>query len=91
MLFQDAPPDTSTYMIAGYAVFFVISAIYLVSLAVRRRNLELDLKTLESIEAASTRAPVRLPAPAASRARAKATRLSTARRKPVRKKVTRSK
>jgi hypothetical protein len=51
MLFQDAPPDTSRYMIAGYAVFFAISIIYMVSLAVRRRNLEQDLQTLESMQA----------------------------------------
>jgi len=53
MLFQEAPPDTTSYMILGYAVFFVISAIYVLSLIVRRRNLEQDLKTLESIEADS--------------------------------------
>jgi len=91
MRFQDAIPDTSPYMIAGYTVFFVISAIYLVSLAVRRRNLERDLKTLESIEAESRRATVRTPVPAASRARAKAARSTAPRRKLVRKKVTRSK
>ena len=51
MLFQDAPPDTSRYMIAGYAVFFAVSIIYMISLAVRRRNLEQDLETLESMQA----------------------------------------
>ncbi len=29
----DAPPDTSAYMIAGYTVFFIVAAIYIVSLA----------------------------------------------------------
>ena len=51
MLFQDAPPDTSRYLIAGYAVFFAVSIIYMISLAVRRRNLEQDLQTLESMQA----------------------------------------
>ncbi len=53
MLFQDVPPDTSGYMIAGYAIFFAISLIYLFSLVVRRRNLEQDLRTLESMQAES--------------------------------------
>ena len=71
MLFQDAPPDTSRYMIAGYAIFFAISAIYLLSLIVRRRNLEQDLKTLESIESESGRAQARSrpAAPAGGRTR----------------------
>ena len=50
MFLLDAPPDTSAYMIAGYAVFFIVAAIYLVSLLVRWRNLHQDLRTLESIE-----------------------------------------
>jgi len=46
----DAPPDTSAYMIAGYAVFFIIAAIYIVSLLVRWRNINQDMTTLETIE-----------------------------------------
>ena len=46
----DAPPDTSAYMIAGYGVFFIIAAIYLVSLFVRWRNINQDMTTLETIE-----------------------------------------
>lgn len=46
----DAPPDTSAYMIAGYTVFFIVAAIYLVSLLVRWRNINQDMTTLESIE-----------------------------------------
>jgi hypothetical protein len=46
----DAPPDTSIYMIAGYTVFFIVAAIYIVSLLVRWHNLHQDLTTLESIE-----------------------------------------
>ena len=46
----EAPPDTSAYMIAGYVIFFVIAAIYLISLLVRWRNLNQDMTTLEAIE-----------------------------------------
>jgi hypothetical protein len=38
-------------MILGYGMFFAISIIYVISLAVRRRNLEQDLHTLEAMEA----------------------------------------
>jgi len=43
-------PDTSGYMIAGYAVFFIVSAIYLLSLFVRNRSLQRDLETLANLE-----------------------------------------
>ena len=46
----DAPPDTSAYMIRGYTVFFIIAAIYIVSLVVRWHNLHQDMTTLEAIE-----------------------------------------
>lgn len=44
-------PDTSQYMILGYAVFFIVSAIYIVSLYVRNRSLQRDLETLEDLDA----------------------------------------
>lgn len=50
MLFQEAPADTTTYMIAGYAVIFGVMLVYLFSLALRRRNLKEDLKVLEDLE-----------------------------------------
>ena len=51
MLFlQDAPANTTSYMIAGYAVIFGLMLIYLVSLIVRRRNLQQDSEMLESLE-----------------------------------------
>ena len=49
MLFQSTI-DTSNYMIAGYAIFFAVSAIYLISLAARWKNLQRDLKTLEEMD-----------------------------------------
>jgi hypothetical protein len=50
MLALDAPADTLSYMIAGYIVIFGVMAIYLISLAIRRRNLKQDLETLEELE-----------------------------------------
>jgi hypothetical protein len=50
MFLLDAPPDTSAYMIAGYAVFFIVAAVYVLSLLVRWRNLNQDMQTLEAIE-----------------------------------------
>ena len=47
---MEPTPDTSQYMLLGYAVFFVVSAIYLVSLVIRNRNLQRDLETLEDLE-----------------------------------------
>jgi hypothetical protein len=75
MFFQEAPPDTSAYMIAGYVIFFIISAIYLLSLVVRRRNLEADLKTLEAMQAEGRPASARAaPAPVRKQVRKKVTR-----------------
>ncbi len=42
--------DTSQYMIAGYAVFFSVSIIYLISLVTRWKNLMRDLETLEELD-----------------------------------------
>lgn len=77
MFFQDAPPDTSGYMIAGYAVFFIISAIYLLSLVLRQRNLERDLEALDALKADSRPAPAaarRTPTAGAAKSRKKVTR-----------------
>jgi hypothetical protein len=50
MLFQEATPNTINYMILGYAVIFTVMAIYLVSLAIRQRNLRQDLDLLKELE-----------------------------------------
>ncbi len=50
MFFQETPPDTSIYMIAGYAVFFIVMAVYLLSLFIRSRNLKRDLTVLEDMQ-----------------------------------------
>lgn len=50
MFFQEATPDTSGYMIAGYAIAFIVMAIYVASFVIRNRNLQRDLKTLEEMD-----------------------------------------
>ena len=42
--------DTSSYMIAGYTIFFSVSMIYLISLVTRWKKLEKDLEMLEEME-----------------------------------------
>ncbi|HJW91086.1 MAG TPA: hypothetical protein VJ436_10645 [Anaerolineales bacterium] len=50
LLLQEPTPDTSVYMIAGYAVIFGVILIYLLSLYLRQRNLKQDLIVLEELE-----------------------------------------
>ncbi|MEW5828714.1 MAG: hypothetical protein AB1846_07470 [Chloroflexota bacterium] len=50
MLFQDAPANTSGYMIAGYIIAFTVMTIYVISLVSRWRNLQRDLDTLEELD-----------------------------------------
>jgi CcmD family protein len=49
-LLQQGPAQTTGYMIAGYAVIFVTMFIYLVSLVIRRRNLQQDLQVLQDLD-----------------------------------------
>jgi hypothetical protein len=48
-LFQ-APPDTSQYMIAGYAIAFGVMLLYVASLFIRFRNLDRDMSMLEEMD-----------------------------------------
>jgi hypothetical protein len=50
MFFLEAPPNTSSYMIAGYAVAFGVMLIYVLSLFIRSRNLNRDLSMLEEMD-----------------------------------------
>lgn len=43
-------PETTNYLIAGYAVFFLIFIFYTSSLVVRWSNLKKDLHTLQDME-----------------------------------------
>jgi len=50
MFFQEAPANTTTYMIAGYVIIFGVMLLYIISLYLRNRNLERDLDVLQEIE-----------------------------------------
>ncbi len=50
MFFQEITPDTSGYMIAGYAIALTVMAIYLASLIIRWRNLNRDLEMLAEMD-----------------------------------------
>ena len=45
-----ATPETTNFMVAGYIVIFSVMFIYVISLFLRRRKLEQDLRTLEELE-----------------------------------------
>ena len=49
-LLSQAPAETSNFMIAGYVVIFGVMLLYVISLIVRRRNLEQDVQVLETLE-----------------------------------------
>jgi len=63
MLFQETTPDTSGYMIAGYAIAFIVMALYVISLILRSRNLNQDMATLKDVESSA----VQIHAPSPSR------------------------
>ena len=50
LLLQDATANTTSYMIAGFAIIFGVILIYLISLLVRQRNLQRDLEVLQDIQ-----------------------------------------
>lgn len=50
MFFQEAPAETTAYMILGYAVVFGTLIVYLFSLFARWRNLQKDQEVLEELE-----------------------------------------
>jgi len=78
MFFQEPTPDTSGYMIAGYAIAFIVMGLYVFSLYLRSRNLHQDVNVLEEmensaakVEAGSQRQPKKSPARSAGRKSAK--------------------
>jgi len=50
MFFLETPPDTSGYMVAGYAIAFAVIIIYVASLFIRFRNLQRDMSMLEEMD-----------------------------------------
>ena len=64
MFLQDTP-DTSGYMILGFALSFVVMGIYAFSLYLRARNAQSDIETLEAISGDKKSKPAaKKPAPA---------------------------
>lgn len=49
-LLQDTP-NTVNYLIAGYAILISLPILYVITWAVRRRNLEKDLELIQSLQA----------------------------------------
>lgn len=49
-MFLEAIPDTSRYMLAGYAISFLTMGIYVFSLYIRARSLRQDQQLLEELE-----------------------------------------
>lgn len=58
MFFQEATPDTSGYMIAGYVITFVVLGLYVVSMILRNRNYQQDMSMLEEMEKESAKVQV---------------------------------
>ena len=44
-----ATPETTNYMIAGYIVIFSVMVVYILSLFLRRRKFEQEIKILEEL------------------------------------------
>jgi len=59
MFFQEPTPDTSGYMIAGYAIAFLVMGLYVLSFYLRSRNLRQDLTMLEEIEDSAAKVQAR--------------------------------
>jgi cell division protein FtsL len=49
-MFLETTPDTSGYMIAGFAVAFITMGLYVISMYIRNQNLQRDLETLEAMK-----------------------------------------
>ncbi|RPI78208.1 MAG: CcmD family protein [Chloroflexi bacterium] len=50
MIFLQIPPNTSNYMIAGYAVIFTVLLVYLATIVLRFRNMHRDIELLEDLD-----------------------------------------
>jgi len=59
MFFQEATPDTSGYMIAGFVITFLVMGLYVASIYLRSRNLKQDMSMLEEMDVPAP-APVQM-------------------------------
>jgi len=69
MFFQEPTPDTSGYMIAGYAIAFLVLGLYVASIYIRNRNLQQDMAMLEELDepAAAVKPKTKKPAKAVTK------------------------
>jgi CcmD family protein len=49
-ILQQAPAQTTNYMVAGYVVIFSIMFLYVLSLVLRTRRLKQELQMIEELE-----------------------------------------
>jgi CcmD family protein len=49
-IFQQAPAETTNYMVAGYAVIFGVMFLYILSLVLRSRKLKQELQMMDELE-----------------------------------------
>jgi hypothetical protein len=50
IILQQAPAETTRYMIAGYSIIFTVMILYIVSIFIRLRHIKQDLETLNEME-----------------------------------------
>jgi hypothetical protein len=50
MFSLESIPNTDSYLVAGYAVAFIVMGLYVLSLYLRHRNLHQDLSTLDELD-----------------------------------------
>ena len=50
MFLLETTPNTSGYMVAGYAISFIVMGLYVASIYIRNRNLKRDMAMLEEME-----------------------------------------
>jgi hypothetical protein len=50
MLFEAVAPDTFSFMVLGYAVILGTMAAYMLSLVLRSRRINMELRMLEDLE-----------------------------------------
>ncbi len=63
MFLQEITANTDGYMIAGYAVAFIVMALYVASIYLRARNLNRDLTLLEEMDQTAAPAKTSQPKP----------------------------
>ncbi len=49
-MIQQAPAETTRYMVAGYSVIFSVIFIYIASLVLRNRKLKQEIQTLDELD-----------------------------------------